>query len=186
MSVVNEIRRLTQVQPENVNKRPGRTLRNTLIEPFKQVKLGLYVMVITILFIGVFGFLYASAFYAQYQHVMEIFNIVDAKSQMELVDNSVFRANAIRILIAFVTFLVVLFAVIFRTTHRYYGPLVSIERFVTQVTAGDYSQRVNIRKGDELGRLVSLLNDMAVQLEQRHGPSKKKRASDHLPNEFSS
>jgi signal transduction histidine kinase len=54
-------------------------------------------------------------------------------------------------------------------THRYYGPLVSIERFVDDMTQGRYGQRVKIRQKDELQRLTDKLNDMASALEKRHG-----------------
>ena len=34
---------------------------------------------------------------------------------------------------------------------------------------GRYSQRVKIRQKDELQRLANKLNDMAIELEKRHG-----------------
>ena len=149
--------------------RPRRDLRTTLIEPFKQIKLGLYVFGICLAFIGFSGFLFVAAFMEQYQHVMGIFQVVDPNLRWELVTNDVFYKNAVRVGLLFATFITVLFTVIFRMTHRVYGPLVSIERFVAQMAAGKYNRRVVIRSGDELQRLVSRLNDMAASLEKRHG-----------------
>lgn len=152
--------------------RAKRNLKSTLIEPFKQIKFGVYVIGLSILFVIFTAIMFLYAFYQQYQHLMGIFNITDMKTQMELVTNDIFYANVIRISLVFVFFIVVMFIYVFRMTHRYYGPLVSIERFVDEISAGQYAKRVKIRQGDELQRLCDKLNDMAASLERRHGSGK--------------
>ena len=165
----------------NVNKRPKRTLSSVLIEPFKQIKLGLYVMAVSVAFLILASCLFVMAFTEQYQHVMDIFKIVDPEQKWELVTNRVFYMNAVKLAVLFVAYIAILFTVVFKMTHRYYGPLVSIERFVSQMSEGDYSRRVIIRRGDELQRLVSLLNTMAARLERRHPDAlaKARRETDH-------
>jgi len=37
------------------------------------------------------------------------------------------------------------------------------------ISQGKYFERVQVRKGDELGRLASKLNAMAAELERKHG-----------------
>lgn len=149
--------------------RQNRTLRTLLIEPFKQMKLGIYVLLLSLAFVIITGLLVVNAFTEQYQHVMEIFQVVDPRFKWELVTNDVFATNVVRIVAVLVTYVVVLFAVVFRATHKYYGPLVSIERFVQSVSSGDYTRRVVIRRGDELQDLTLLLNEMAQILQDRHG-----------------
>lgn len=148
--------------------RANRHYKSTLIEPFKQIKFGVYVIGISIGFVIATSAMFLFAFYQQYQHLMGIFNITDMKTQMELVTNDIFYANVARIAALFVGFIVLMFWVVFKLTHRYYGPLVSIERFVDEITEGDYARRVKIRKGDELQRLTDKLNRMATALESRH------------------
>jgi len=140
-----------------------------VIEPFKQIKFGLYVIGLSVAFVAVCAYMFVEAFTEQYQHVMAIFNVVDPNKQWDLVTNDVFYTNAIRIGLIFVLFMVALFAIVFRLTHRYYGPLVSIERFVDEFAAGDYRKRCKIREKDELHGLVAKLNHMAEQIERRHG-----------------
>lgn len=161
-------------------KRPKRILSSVLIEPFKQIKLGLYVMGVSIAFLVLASLLFVMAFTEQYQHVMDIFKVVDPDQKWDLVVNDVFKMNAMKLAALFVAYIAILFTVVFKMTHRYYGPLVSIERFVSQISEGDYSRRVIIRKGDELQRLVSLLNTMAARLERRHpeAQNKQRRGSD--------
>lgn len=158
--------------------RPKRAAKSTLIEPFKQMKIGVYVLAVTVIFLVVAGMLFVNAFVQQYEHVMEIFSVVDPSTKWELVLNDVFYANAVKLSAAFVTYLGVLFAVIFRLTHRYYGPLVSISRFVQQMSQGHYGNRVTIRKGDELLDLVEELNLMAAALERRHGRGPESASGD--------
>jgi signal transduction histidine kinase len=100
---------------------------------------------------------------------MTLFNVTDFKDQMELVTNDIFYQNAIKIGLLLVGYVVGMFILVFKLTHRYYGPLVSIERFVDDMTQGRYGQRVKIRQKDELQRLTDKLNDMASALEKRHG-----------------
>lgn len=156
-------------KPVDKKNRPKRTLATTLIEPFKQLKLGIYVLALTVVFLAVAGLLFFLAFNEQYQNVMEIFGVVDQNTKWELITDNIFIKNGIKIAVLFVFYLFALFFIIFKMTHKYYGPLVSIERFVAQITEGEYRKRVKIRKGDELGRLVEKLNNMAEKLEDRHG-----------------
>lgn len=149
-----------------------------VIEPFKQIRLGLYVLALSITFLIAAAYLFYLAFHEQYKHVMEIFNVVDPTIQWELVNNDVFHHNAVRLGILFVSFVAILSFVVFRMTHRIFGPLVSIERFVDQIARGQYDRRVKIRKRDDLQRLAEKLNIMAEQLEKRHGVNSGRRASD--------
>ena len=146
-----------------------RNLKSTLIEPFKQIKFGLYIFGISIAFVSVCAYLFVNAFHEQYEHVMGLFNVVDPNLRWDLVLNDVFKTNAIRVGILLTGYIAVLFGIIFRLTHRYYGPLISINRFVEQIGAGDYTKRVKIRERDELHDLVEQLNAMADTLEKRHG-----------------
>ena len=154
--------------PVDHNARPRRNLKSTLIEPFKQVKIGLYVIGISLAFVVASGAMFFYAFTEQYEHVMGIFNVVDPTLRWELVTNDVFYDNAIRIGVLFLIYISVLFSVVFSLTHRYYGPLVSVERFIDQMTRGDYAKRLKIRDKDELQDLVHKLNHMAEALDRRH------------------
>ena len=149
--------------------RSSRNIRTILVEPFKQIKLGLYVISITIAFVCVTAFLFVSAFTEQYQHVVEIFKVVNPKFQWELATNDIYYSNISKLLSVLLVFIVVLFAVLFRLTHKYYGPLVSVQRFISEISRGNYGSRIVIRKGDELKELVKSLNAMAQDLQDRHG-----------------
>lgn len=149
--------------------RAKRDYRSTLIEPFSQIKFGIYVIGASVAFVICVAAMFIYAFSKQYEHLMTLFNVTDFKDQMELVTNDIFYQNAIKIGLLLIGYIVGMFVLVFKLTHRYYGPLVSIERFVDDVAQGRYSQRVKIRQKDELQRLTDKLNDMAAALEKRHG-----------------
>lgn len=149
--------------------RKSRTLRTILVEPFAQIKLGLHVLCLSISFVVITGLLVLNAFSEQYSHVMEIFQVVDPNLKLELVTNDIILTNVYRIAAVLVTFIVVLFAVVLRITHKYYGPLVAFDRFVQSMIKGDYGRRIILRRSDELQDLAKHLNHMAETLEKRHG-----------------
>jgi nitrate/nitrite-specific signal transduction histidine kinase len=85
------------------------------------------------------------------------------------VTNSIFYHNAIKIGALLLGYIVGMFVLVFKLTHRYYGPLVSIERFVDEIGQGKYGHKVKIRQKDELQRLADKLNQMSAALQNRHG-----------------
>ncbi len=171
------------MEAKEKDNRPRRNLRSLVIEPFKQVKFGLYVIGISVAFVVVTAMMFVAAFTDQYQHVMDIFNVVDPSLKWELVTNDIFYTNAVRIGFIFGLYIVTLFTVVFRLTHRYYGPLVSIERFLDQFAEGHYHLRAKIRDKDELHDLVAKLNHVAEELERRHG-SRVGSAATEVPHEM--
>ncbi|MCY4380955.1 MAG: hypothetical protein OXC40_05255 [Proteobacteria bacterium] len=150
-------------------KRQSRSIKTLVIEPFTQIKLGLYVIALTVLFLLAAGWLFFSSFLEQYQHVIEIFEITDPETQWETITNNVFYSNLQKLVGLFAIFILSLLAVTFRVTHCYHGPLVSIERFARSIGNGKYYDRIQIRKRDELKSLVKELNKMADALEKKHG-----------------
>jgi len=52
-------------------------------------------------------------------------------------------------------------------THKVAGPLVRIKRVLAQMGQGNFSQRIALRKGDELGDLAETINQLAQDLEHK-------------------
>ncbi len=149
--------------------RVGRSLRSLVIEPFQQVKLGVYVVAVSLIFMALAGYVFHRSFDEQYQNVMKIFAVTDPDMQWQVLNNDIYKSN-LKILIALLLgFISSMLFVVFRMTHKYYGPLVSVERFSDLISQGKYFERVQVRKGDELGRLAAKLNAMAAELERKHG-----------------
>ena len=149
--------------------RQSRSIRSTLVEPFRQIKFGIYMIVLSFAFVGVLAHLFVDSFRQQYNHVMKIFKVVNPDLQWELVTDEVFIMNISQLIFVFIAYLVILFWTVFKLTHRYYGPIVSLERLINELKDGRYHSRVKIRAQDELQGLANNLNELAQALENKHG-----------------
>ncbi len=150
-------------------KKKKRSFKYFLIEPFKQIKLGLYVIIISLGFTCLAGLMIFQALQEQYQQVMEIFTVVDPSKQWSLLLNNVFLSNIVKLGLLFGGYLVLLFGVIISKTHKVYGPLVGVERFLDYMVQGNYWARVKVRKGDDLKNLAVKLNMLAENLQAQYG-----------------
>ena len=59
------------------------------------------------------------------------------------------------------------------SSHRVFGPTVSMRRHIQRLTAGDYSSRMHVRQGYEFKQLSEELNQLAEVLEQNAKTEKK-------------
>ena len=54
-----------------------------------------------------------------------------------------------------------------RQSHRVVGPVNRIKRVLEAIAAGDFSQRITVRRGDALEDLAKSINQMVERLHQR-------------------
>lgn len=142
-----------------------RTLTAYFVEPFKQIRFGLHVVAVCLGYVFLLGWLYARAFREQYQQVVDIFEVVDTAA---LVQNDVFIKNALIIGSALLALVFTMLFVVVRRTHKMYGPMVSIHRFVRELQTGHYGVRIAVRESDDFQGLVQELNELAEKLYERH------------------
>ena len=150
----------------------ARSLNHVLIQPFKQIKIGLYFIVLSIVFMLATGFVFFQITYEQHANVMKIFNVVDSTTRWDLLSNDVVLSGLVKISVLLIGYMIITLLVSITLTHRIYGPLVSINKFIQELSEGNYSKRVTIRKKDELRVLAAQLNNLAEQLETRHPDNK--------------
>ena len=143
-----------------------RSVRAYLVEPFQQIRFGLHVALVSVAFVIALGWLIASAFYEQYQQVIDLFQVADSAA---LVQNDLFFRNGGVIALTLVMFVITMLFVVVRRTHRMYGPIASIMRFVNEMKRGNYAVRIHVREKDDFQALVGRLNELAEILLKRHG-----------------
>jgi nitrate/nitrite-specific signal transduction histidine kinase len=150
--------------------RPRRSLKGLLIEPFKQIRFGVHVSIVSLIFSSALMVVTIRAFYKQYKQVIEWFQVAEIT---ELMDNDVIISNIRSVLLVMILMIAVLHWVIFRRTHRMYGPMVAINRFLDDLKKGKFNQRVTIREKDDFKELVNKLNQLASTLEETFGSQAK-------------
>ncbi len=142
----------------------ARTLRNFFVEPFAQIRIGAYILSVSLLFIVLITLLIAKAFLAQYEVLLR----VEQTAGWEHLLEETFNRGSLELAIVLILYIVVLFTVVIRMTHRIYGPVISISRFLDDMIQGRYEKRCTIRKDDDLKPLVLKLNELAAVLQERH------------------
>lgn len=143
-----------------------RSIRAYLVEPFKQIRFGLHVVFVSLSFAGIFAYLFLDAFREQYEQVFALFEVAD---KTDVLQNDIFFKNRAKIVIALVAFVAITLLVVVRRTHRMYGPMISMMRFVAELKRGNYAVRINIRERDDFQNFVGELNALAEQLQKKHG-----------------
>jgi signal transduction histidine kinase len=146
-----------------------RTFRAYLVEPFKQIRFGLHVVFVSLLFSALFAYVFLWAFLQQYQQVFEWFSVIEAESKAAMLDNEVFIRNGYILAATILAFVITTLYVVVRRTHRMYGPMISMMRFVAELKKGNYAVRIHIRERDDFHNFVAELNALAETLQARHG-----------------
>jgi methyl-accepting chemotaxis protein len=141
-----------------------RKWKNLFVEPFVQIKMGFYVLLLS--------FLYACSFalfiWDVYEEQFFRFETNFLGENAELIFNESGQSTYIFVLgVLIAVFILSILLAVIRRTHRMFGPMVAVERFVDAMARGDYSQRVKIREDDDFQDLVSSLNRMAETFEQK-------------------
>ncbi len=152
-------------------KMNARSLNHVLIQPFKQIKIGVYFIAWSVVFMVAAGFIFFQITYEQHANVMKIFNVVDSTTRWDLLANDVVLSGLIKVSVLLVGYTILTLLLSISLTHRIYGPLVSIHKFIDELSEGQYQKRVTIRKKDELKMLAAKLNSLAEKLEKKHSPN---------------
>jgi signal transduction histidine kinase len=79
------------------------------------------------------------------------------------------RASVIRIGILLAAFLAAAVLASFLLARRLVRPIKAMQRTAARIGAGEYGERVELQRSDELGDLADELNRMAASLEETHG-----------------
>ncbi len=140
----------------------NRKLKNILVEPFKQIKIGLYLMLLNVLF----GISSAAAFYYfisdYYKVVYNLIRLVKLPPEAVLALET--QAQQVQIWAILILALICLLFIIITTflalrwTHRMYGPINAINNQLRRLIQGENITRIELRKGDEFHETAALIN----------------------------
>ena len=141
-----------------------RKARNLLLRPVLQIKLPLYIILLSVTFGGLAMLL--GYFYFEQLYMMMLENTTQGSYLQETISEQLgnFMESSVMLLIGYV-FLVAGITIIY--THRMIGPTVTINRHIRALQEGRYASRVTLRKNDEHKDLAAELNELAEILEQQ-------------------
>ena len=128
-----------------------------LIEPYKQLRFGITFILINFLYTALLASIFSFFIWDIYQAVVQYFSL---SPQDQWVVAEKFSKPVIAVAIVVFLFIVTTLWVAARYTHQFYGPLVSIRRFLDNVIRGNEVHPISIRKNDQLQDVVERLNKM--------------------------
>ncbi len=153
---------MSEEKEEGQNRR---SVKNVLVSPKQQLRYS-FVLVIgscltLALFVGVLIF--------QINQTISTLGIAYRLDPevIEAIHKSLNSALVMAMILAALTIISSL-ALSIRLSHKIYGPVVSIKRYLQTLMSGDYKARLTLRQGDDLLDLRDALNQLAEALEKRH------------------
>jgi methyl-accepting chemotaxis protein len=87
---------------------------------------------------------------------------------MESLKATIYRTGILTVGLG-VVFTIISMALVVVLTHRYVGPAVPIRRLINDLREGRYGARGKLRENDEFQDVMTSLNELAAELEKRHG-----------------
>ncbi|MEZ4742975.1 MAG: hypothetical protein R3B45_11095 [Bdellovibrionota bacterium] len=142
----------------------GRSIRGILIDPLVQVRLGLY----SILLALVFSAVVSAILYVNLSKFAEIVMALTDVEEDVIALFATYMADARWwLLLAIIVFLFLNIIVSIVFTHKLVGPTVAFNRQIKELIAGNYSARVHLRKNDAFTEVADNLNNLAAQLESK-------------------
>ena len=147
-------------------KRDQRKIKNFLLQPLIQIKLGLYSILLAIFFS-------ATTLAVLYLNLVDfatiIFALTDSESEIRELFTEYVSQTKWWILVLVLFFLVTNITVSVTYTHRLVGPTVAFRNQIEKIRNGDFSQAIHLRKGDAFGEVADEINKLTQQLSENNG-----------------
>lgn len=139
-----------------------RKIQNFAIAPSKQFRLAFTLVSIGL---GVFLAFFAFELWMMSSIVTSLSPLAPPDSNVHgLLADSLWWSWAAFIFIAFIFAMAVVVGTLV-ISHRFFGPVVALQKHISALTRGEYDHRTHLRKTDELKELASDLNQLSEQLE---------------------
>ena len=152
--------------PEGAKGKGHRRLKNILLMPGFQIRMGLYAIGLG----GAFGVGATYLFYKKFEKTYRvILELTDAKEEVTQIVSRDFRSIIWQMGACLLAYIIANVAISVFVTHRMVGPTYAFRRHIRHLMHGRYEARVRLRNGDAFREVAKELNDLAVTLEQSTG-----------------
>jgi hypothetical protein len=145
------------------SSKTDRSLRNFILQPFLQVRLGLYSILLSMFFmLAIAGVLYLNL--AKFSEI--ILQLTGVEEEVRDLLNQYTGPTIVQTLVlVFLYGLVnIIVAVVF--THKLVGPTIAFRRHIRMIKEGRYDYRTTLRKGDAFSEVANDLNDLSAHLSE--------------------
>lgn len=147
-----------------VGSKPKRQLRNLLLQPGLQSRLGLYCVIASVFFAAaVYGILLTN-----YSSITDaILQLTGNNDQVREIIGLHWNGTQIWIYLAAVAYVVAITLISVWYTHRMVGPTIAFRRHLERLEQGDFAYRTNLRRGDAFSEVADALNRLSSRMENK-------------------
>jgi len=136
-------------------------LGSMLVEPYVQIRLGLMIVMLNLVFAVLIACVFGYYIWDVFKAMETYFQLNQAES---LVTWSKFAWPLAAGGLLVTVFIGLTFYITIKYTHKIYGPLISVHRFLDVILEGGKPEPLKLRNNDELGGLVEKLNQVYEKL----------------------
>lgn len=157
-------------ESNDVPQKTNRSVKNYALQPYLQVKLGLYSVVLSLIFSAVIaGILYFHLGKLS-EIILELTGVPDEVRDLlhQYVNPAIYQIGA-----TIAVYVVVNIAITILFTHRLIGPTIAFRRHIKMISEGKYQHRTILRKGDSFMELADDLNRLSSQLSSQFEKNSK-------------
>lgn len=146
------------------NGKAKRRLRNFLLQPLLQVKIGLYSIFLSLLFaLAIAAMLYFNFF----PLIDTVLKMTDADEEVREFFLEQWRAKQLWVYLTFFIYLLAQITMSVLYTHRLVGPTYAFRRHLRSLSEGRFNARTYLRRGDAFFEVADELNHLSEVLDRR-------------------
>ena len=145
-----------------------RSWKNLLLMPNQQVRLGMYSVLLTMIFSFSVLIISLVAFETLY---MIILDLIPRVTELRIFINTYMWETIGWLSLAACLYIFCSILLAIWVTHRWIGPTVAFRRHIEELKRGNYAARVTLRKGDAFHDLAREFNELSSNLEAKQRES---------------
>jgi HAMP domain-containing protein len=153
----------SKAESKNVSQKMSRSVKNYALQPYLQIKLGLYSVILSVMFAAIITAILYFNLGKLSEIILELTGVPDEVRDLlhQYINPAIYQ-----ILATIAVYVVANIAITILFTHRLIGPTIAFRRHVKMISEGKYQHRTVLRKGDSFMELADDLNRLSSQLEK--------------------
>jgi hypothetical protein len=152
------------VAKEGSSGKPKRRARNFMLQPLLQVRIGLYSIILSVLFAVALG---AILYFNFASLINSIVLMTDAEDEVREIFMSYWKGTQLWVYLTFLIYLVATIAMSVLYTHKLVGPTIAFRRHIRSIADGKFNARTYLRKGDAFLEVADELNRLSEVMEKK-------------------
>lgn len=151
-----------------------RRIRNFLLQPLLQVKIGLFSILLSVLFAAALGGLIYFNFFPLMETVLKM---TDADEEVRDFFWEEWKTKQLWVYLSFAVYLIAQIAMSILYTHRLVGPTYAFRRHIRSIAEGRFHVRTYLRKGDGFSEVADELNYLSEVMEKHFSGQARQAAT---------